>query len=263
VRLIEAGGLKLLVSELLGPWGRLVHAFSTRVGGVSNGPFSSLNLGEGLGDSPENVMENRRRFAAALGFDPAEIVILNQVHGDRVVEVDGPPDGEISGDALMTRAPDLLLAVRVADCVPVLIYDPSNLAAAAVHAGWKGTSCGITAKVLRAMGERYGTDPAACLVAIGPSAGPCCYEVGGEVAALFPERCVIRSPGAKPKVDLWRANLDQLLDAGVPEGSVDLAGICTVCNERLFFSYRRSHGLTGMMLGAIGILSEGREIVDI
>ncbi len=255
MKLIKFDGLKLLVSELLQLRGEIVHGFSTRVGGASGGDFRSLNMGDDLGDLPENVLENRRRFTSALGADSARIVTLNQVHGDRIADVHSPSDHPLFGDALMTDTRDLLLAVRTADCVPILIYDTSNRVVAAAHSGWKGAISGIAGKLLRAMGERYGTDPSVCLAAIGSSAGPCCYEVGDEVAALFPEHCVIRSPEAKPKVDLWKANLDQLLAAGIPEGSVDLAKMCTICHEDLFFSYRRSHGATGMMLGVIGIFS--------
>jgi YfiH family protein len=212
-------------------------------------------MGDDLGDRPENVRENRGRFAAALGFDPSAIVKLNQVHGDKILEVHGRPDHQLFGDALMTEDRGLLLAVRIADCVPILIYDPLNYVVAAAHSGWRGTVSGIAGKLINAMVKRYGTDPSSCLAAIGPSAGPCCYEVNGEVAQFFPEDYVIRSRGAKPRVDLWKANLDQLITFGMSVTSVELARICTICNGCLFFSYRRSNGTTGMMLGAIGLIN--------
>jgi YfiH family protein len=214
-------------------------AFSSRSGGVSSGPHATLNLG-GRGDRPDNVAENRRRFARAARFDPALLATARQVHGDRVAEVVAPGSaGE--ADALWTRVTGPVLTVFVADCVPVFLADPVGRAAALVHAGWRGSAAGVTRRALDAL-LRAGADPARIVAAIGPSAGPCCYEVDEPVMARFSREVLRPARAGHARLDLWQENRRQLVAAGVPPDRVHVAGICTICRPDLLFSHRGAGG---------------------
>jgi len=212
-------------------------AFTTRHGGVSTGPYRSLNLGFSSGDKPEAVEENRRRLRAALGLD--EVASLSQVHGDLCLEVAG---GGLAGtgDALFTDRSDLALAVGTADCLGVVLWDEERRALAAAHAGWRG----IVGGVLEVAATRVKlASPAPLWAAIGPGIRACCFEVGPEVAARFPADCVIQGPTLH--VDLARAATQRLLAIGVaPDRLLDL-GECTSCEEATYFSHRRDRGTTG------------------
>ena len=179
-------GLKVLqvpaFSKL--PW--LIHAFSTRPGGISSlNNERVLNLGFTDWDSRENVLENRRRFQTAAGAANLPLLSLKQIHSDVIHLFDTAPSDSCRGDASLTNRPGLLLAIQTADCVPILLVDPKKRAIAAIHAGWRGTLARIAAKTIGAMQMHFATNPRDLLVAIGPSIGPCCYEVGTEVATQF------------------------------------------------------------------------------
>lgn len=213
-------------------------AFTTRHGGVSPGPFRSLNLGFSSGDRPEAVEENRRRLRETLGL--LEVASLSQVHGnDCLVAEAGGLAG--SGDALFTTRPDLALAIGTADCLGVVLWDEHRRALAAAHAGWRGIVAGVlesaAARVARAA-------PGGSLFAvIGPGIRACCFEVGREVAERFPADCVLE--GETLHVDLARAARQRLLAIGVaPDRLLDL-GECTSCEEATYFSHRRDRGTTG------------------
>ena len=249
------------------------HAVSTRLGGVSKPPFDSLNLALHVGDSPQDVINNRKRFALSLDLNAEDIVTPNQVHGDRVLRVDENYRGRgalnyedaIEGtDALITNTPNLPLMLCFADCVPVMFVDVDNQAIGIAHAGWKGTMSKIAAKTLMAMTDEFGTDPRACLAGIAPSIGPCCYEVGENVIEAckkaFPnhaDKLIINRDG-KTYCDLWQANLIQLLEAGMSEENIDVARECTCCKSSWYFSYRAAHsaGLpeTGRIAALISLL---------
>jgi YfiH family protein len=282
---------------------RLVNAVFTRHGGVSQGPYASLNAGLAVGDDPVAVLENRRRTAAALGLEPWAFVAAQQVHGDRVALVVGEdephpipnpsplrlrqrggeaPGGEaedcidvvavrragpgdhapppIAGaDALITACRGAMLAMRFADCVPVLLYDPIHEAVGLAHAGWRGSAAGIAGRTVRAMTQVFGTRPQDLLAGIGPAIGRCCYEVDRPViqhfSAHFPWwRDVVADDAARLYLDLWEANRRQLLDAGLAEGQIAVAGICTACHPEDFYSHRREHrhGQQGKEAGATG-----------
>jgi YfiH family protein len=231
-----------------------LHGFSTRRGGVSEGEFSSLNLGRSVGDSIEHVSENHKRLAAAVGYAPERLFERSQVHGSAVYTV---RSGELpervregQSDALIAEAgTGAAVGVRVADCVPVLIADTKSGAVAAVHAGWRGVVAGVVTATLDAMrGEREGF-----IAAIGPSIGPCCFEVGDEVASQLAEAVgdglVLRRAPQKPHVDLWRAVEMQLYRAGVR--TIDTLGLCTMCDRDQWFSFRRDGAKSGRMLGVI------------
>jgi YfiH family protein len=229
------------------------HAFSTRLGGVSEGPYASLNLGRAVGDDLERVHENTRRFATASGLDRSRIFEASQVHGNAVIEVhasDEPPTVRArQADALVARVPGDAVGVRTADCVPVLLADRRTGVVAAAHAGWRGVVARVVLEALRAMQS----DPADIVAAVGPSIGPCCFEVGDDVAQQLGhaggDGVVIRRGPSKPHVDLWRAVEHQLHDVGVR--TIDTLGRCTVCEGEHFFSYRRDGQKSGRMLAAI------------
>jgi YfiH family protein len=224
-------------------------AFSTRLGGGSEPPFDSLNIGILTEDEPEAVLANRATLAAALGFPPERIAIGRQVHGAELIEhagaqqpspfaVPGSPIPEVDGH--VTAQPGLAALVFVADCLPVVLAGPRGIAV--LHCGWRGLAAGIIARGAEAV--------AATDAAIGPGIGACCYEVGEEVLAEFaPLGADLRAEGRM--LDLPEVARRLLAEAGV--GRVQSAGLCTSCEERLFFSHRRDSGRTGRQAGVAWI----------
>lgn len=253
--------------------GLVRHGFSTRVGGVSTAPYASLNLAGHVGDKPADVLENRRRFSLALGVEPNDWVTAEQVHSDHVAVVTAAQRGQgavcqdqalAETDAMITRERGAPLAEFFADCVPVMLLDPATPAIGLAHAGWKGTAAGIAAKTVLAMTREFGTRPADCLAAIGPSIGPCCYAVGEAVAGTFINSFSYGGKLLKPlesgipgqenlHLDLWEANRRQLIEAGLPAGQIAAAGLCTRCNAGELYSFRADQGRTGR-LGALLML---------
>lgn len=226
---------------------------STRHGGVSQAPFESLNLGKSTGDDPEKVLENRRRFCAALGFEPAQLAWSKQVHGDLVRLVDAPGGSE-GFDALVTATPGVWLAVSVADCTPILVYDRRLQVVAAVHAGWRGTAAGIVYKTLTQMALSFGSVGADCFAYIGTCIDECSFEVGEEVAAFFDETFKRFDPERqKFFVDLKQANVAQLRDFGVPQTQIEVSPFSTVRHNEDYFSHRLENGVTGRMMAVIGM----------
>ncbi len=229
------------------------HGFSTRLGGVSEGPFASLNLGGAVGDDPERVRENHRRLAERVGYDVARLHQTSQVHGAAVWcprEDTSPEDSRaIEADAIVARHAGMAAGVRVADCVPILLASPVTGHVAAVHAGWRGVAKRIVAETLRELSDT----PRRVVAAVGPSIGPCCFEVGDdvadEIAAASDPSVVIRVPGEKPRVDLWRAVEAQLQGLGVR--AVDSMRRCTRCDAERFYSFRRDGQRSGRLLGVI------------
>jgi YfiH family protein len=219
------------------PW--LRHGFSTRHGGPSGDP---------------------ERFLFALGLEDAHLVTLRQVHSSRVHVVENVPGQwpQTEGDALATRIEEAALAVRVADCFPVLIADPRNRAVAAVHSGWRGTLSRVLLQTIVEMGRAFDSRPEQLLVAIGPGIRECCFEVGSEVERLFedgyPGNSLATPISGRPGkyfLDLSRALAMQLKDAGVRAENCHDLGLCTCCNRRDFFSYRAEGAGSGRMLAVI------------
>lgn len=260
-------GLKLLLFDSLAPYGDLMHAVTTRIGGVSPPPFHSLNLGTGTADSAENIEENYRRLARALGFNLSSVITSHQVHGDRIAHIDSIPDGRgqfprahaFDGyDAFITDKAGIVLMVRVADCVPVILYDPAAHIVALVHAGWRGTLASIVLKTAEAMMRTYGCRPQTIQAAIGPAIGPCCFSVQPDVAELFHSRFGLDCPyihraSGSIRIDLAGLNRMQLLDAGLLPEHIELSGMCTACNLHLFFSHRGEQGKTGRFVLCAGL----------
>jgi polyphenol oxidase len=234
----------------------LLAAESTRHGGVSPAPFVSLNLGGSTADAPAHIAENRRRFHAALGLPPDRTASSHQVHGCEVLTVTQP--GHHTGyDALVTNQPNVFLVVTVADCTPVLLYDPVQRAVAAVHAGWRGTAGGIVTKVLDRMQEAYGTRPSDCIGYIGTCIDECSFEVDADVADHFaPDHKRFDVGLRKYFVDLKAANAAQLRRAGVPVGQLEISAYSTVLHNHDYFSYRKENGQTGRMQAIIGLVTE-------
>jgi polyphenol oxidase len=243
----------------------MTHFVTTRRGGTSLPPYDSLNLGMHTADDPLHVMENRRQLATAIGIPAERFLWASQVHSGDVLAVtaDGISRGILNEnpqtDALMTDVQGICLMVMVADCVPVLLYDPVKRAVAAIHAGWRGTVKMITASAIQAMKDRYGSDPSDILAGIGPSIGPCCYEVGDDVVAAVgdvfgtTEGFIQRDGGSKARFDLWYANRQQLTAAGIPNQNIDLASVCTLCHPEIYFSSRASAGITGRFAAGIAL----------
>jgi YfiH family protein len=241
---------QLVLPRFLSRDGRIRAAVSTRKGGFSRAPFG-MNLSFRVGDREEDVRRNRELFLGALGISTNELAMPGQIHSDRVQRVDVPghyPDC----DALLTATPRVFLAISVADCVPILLYDPGVSAVAAVHAGWRGTASGILPRAMERLESEFGTSPSRLLAYLGPSASRCCYTVGEDVASQFDSRVVLRHDG-RIIVDLKEANLAELLKSGVPREQIEVSPSCTICEPLVFHSFRRDGANSGRMMAVIGV----------
>jgi purine-nucleoside/S-methyl-5'-thioadenosine phosphorylase / adenosine deaminase len=263
----ELDGVRALVCAPLEDVG-FVNGFSTRLGGVSDMPSNALSLAGFNDDRAENILENRRRF---LKLFPGEWSVAGcwQVHGAdaRVVnsiEEAKPAEDQLGDtiycDVIVSNTPHVLAGVKTADCVPILMGDPVTGGFAAIHAGWRGTLASAVLVGVQRLNEEYGSKPEDLRVAIGASAGPCCYEVGSEVIDAFNKRFgdtglfTSTRPG-HAKVDLLKANTDQLISVGVLPGRIHVAPVCTMCRTDLFFSYRKEksvNGKVGRLMAVIG-----------
>ena len=248
------------------------HAVSTRLGGVSQPPFDGLNLALHVGDNPEDVLANRKKFMRSFGYRLEDIVTPNQIHGEKIFRVEEIHRGRGSKnysdsipetDALITNVHKLPLMLCFADCVPIFFADTENLAVGIAHGGWKGTMKKIAAKTFLAMKKNFGTQAKDCVVGIGPSIGSCCYEIGEEVLneckKSFPENFseIIIERDGKIFLNLWAANKIQLMEVGMPEENIDVAGECTCCKSSWYFSYRaakkNNFDNTGRIAAVIGV----------
>jgi polyphenol oxidase len=247
----ENAGIVFYTFENLDAHGDIVHGITARYGGVSTGPWASLNLTKGNGDEPARVEENLRRASAAFGVARSDLVSPNQRHTTNAARVGAAQRGEIllNTDTLLADEPEVPLLLRYADCTPVLLYDPRHRAFAVIHSGWRGTVAGAVPAAIAAMVEAFGTVPADLVAGIGPSIGPCCYEVGDEVGSAVratfadAEALLPRNGTHRRHFNLWSANRHWLHEAGVRQ--VEVAGICTACHMDEFFSYRGGKGRTG------------------
>jgi YfiH family protein len=262
----EKDGVVWYAVSFLERTGLVRAAFTTRIGGVSTGETATMNLSTRRADTPETVRENYRRFCAAAGFRASALTVSRQVHGAYVHEATAADIGRgvfddaesVEADGLMTDRRGAALVKHSADCVPVYILDTRTPAAAMVHAGWRGSLEGIAGEALRRMAGAYGTRPSDCLAAVGPSIGPCCFEVGCNIAGQFEERYpgwgLVSHGDGNPKVDLWQCNALQLIDAGVPEDAIAVSGLCTSCDTATFYSHRKERGRTGAMAAFLELI---------
>ena len=232
----------------------LTHAVFTRLGGASQPPFSTLNVGRSVGDDPATVIENLGRVYGALGLGANQVATAHQVHSNRVAVATATDGGQIlpNTDGLVTDTPGLALLLRFADCQPIVLYDPAHHALGLVHAGWRGVAQGIALRALEAMQAAFDTRPADLIAGLGPAIGVCCYTVGDVVASAMgyalPDWQAAMQPdpsGEGWRLDLSAANMQQLVSAGVPAGHVEQADLCTSCHNDEFFSHRADNGSTG------------------
>ncbi|SDB27833.1 peptidoglycan editing factor PgeF [Eubacterium oxidoreducens] len=237
------------------------HLFTTRMGGVSEDIYESLNLSFDRGDERERVLENYRRVAEYLGVRLEDIVTSKQTHTTnvRVVSHDDGGAGIVNErtyedvDGLVTNEKGLVLATFYADCVPLYFVDPVREVIALSHSGWRGTAGKIGKVTIETMTKEFQTDPCDVICAIGPSICQECYEVSREVAIQFPKEVSYQKANGKYQLDLWRANELVLLEAGVLPEHIETTKLCTCCNQKELFSHRASHGRRGN-LGAFLML---------
>jgi polyphenol oxidase len=243
--------MEILRSNLFSRYPRIVFGMSTKNGGVSSPPYG-LNLSVSVGDNPENVRENRKRFFHALNIDTSRLAFPLQVHSSHIQYA--PRSGRYPDtDGLTTDRTETYLIVTVADCLPVFLFDPVHSAIAGIHAGWRGTGQSIAKKAVRFMNERWQTDPADIIAYLGPSAGVCCYEVGEEVAEFFPEEFSVSKPNGRFHIDIAAVNKVQLQSEGVQVKNIEHENGCTICMQDRFHSYRRDGTRSGRMMGVIGM----------
>lgn len=255
-------------SDNISAAGGVAHGFASRLGGVSTGPCSELNLGLTRHDKPEAVRENYTRFCAALGTDVNSLVFSHQVHEDtiRVVQASDvladifdpiPYDA----DGLITDQPGLCLTIYYADCIPVLLYDPVKKVIAAVHSGWRGTALGIAPQAVKKMADLYGSDPKDVLAAIGPGIGPCCFETHDDVPTAMTAQLgqgvmdhVTTLPNGKFQVDLKGILTWQLTSAGVTLDHLEVLPLCTGCHPELYWSHRKMGDQRGNQAAMIQLI---------
>jgi polyphenol oxidase len=259
-------GVSFLTCAPMRKHGGILHAFSTRLGGVSEPPYASLNLGFGSGDERWRVHGNRERLGRAVGINLSDLVALRQVHGNRVIVLREVSDASLvrgtPGDGLITDRPYLPLGVITADCFPVVLVAPSLPAAGIVHAGRKGIAARIVPAAIELMCREFHGRPEAVFAAIGPGIGRCCYEVDEVNAAPFqtqfgPQAGVYRpSRPGHLYLDLQQALLLQLRAAGIPSTHLWYADLCTACHPQWFYSYRREGPRSGRMLNVVMIESD-------
>lgn len=252
----------------------LVSGFSTRLGGVSKGIFSSMNLGFNRGDSEENVRENYHRICKSIGICENDLVCNDQVHktGIRIATEKDRGMGYnrvrtfSETDAQITNVPNVPLVVYGADCVPLFFVDPVKKAIAVAHAGWRGTAGKIASKTVQKLTEVYGCHPGDICVVIGPSICSDCYEVGEEVASQFLQlsgqnAAVVRPSKTEGKylLNLWEANKIVLFESGIKEEHISVSGLCTMCRQDLFFSHRATLGKRGSQAGFLMLKEDNTE----
>lgn len=240
----------------------LVHGVFTRRGGVSRGDWHSLNVGSTVGDDPAHVRENRNRLFNALERRPETVYEAWQVHSARAVVVEEPRGESMieKADALTTDNPRVTLLMRFADCVPILIFDPTLRAVGMAHAGWLGTTRKVASELVRVMQQTYGCRPSDMRAAIGPSIAAHHYAVGPEVVQAVKEafgdeaELHLQHIDGNVHFDLWSANLALLQSEGVRQ--IEVSGLCSACDVEDWYSHRGQAGRTGRFGAAIGLRSE-------
>lgn len=265
----EAGEVTYLTYPAFEKLEGIIHGFSTRLGGVSRGIYSSMNLSFTRGDEEEAVKENYRRIAQSIGFRTDDIVTSDQTHtanvrkvteADRGKGITVPRDYQ-DVDGMVTNVPGLVLTTFYADCVPLYFADPVKRVIGLSHSGWRGTVAKIGKVTVEKMKEEYGCHPEDILAAIGPSICQECYEVSEDVieefktafAGEYQERLYYKKKNGKYQLNLWETNRLIFLEAGIPEANISMPGICTCCNPEFLFSHRASHGKRGNLAAFLGL----------
>lgn len=269
IKIKQKGDVPFLTYPMLEETGIVVHGFSTRMGGVSQRHLSSLNLGFGRGDEEENLRENFRRIAAAIGFETENLVLSQQMHTTNVKVVTEEdrgrgitkPLGWKDVDGLVTDVPGLVLATFYADCVPLFFVDPVRKAVGLSHSGWRGTVGKIGKVTVEAMMREYGSRPEDILAAVGPSICQECYEVSEDVILEFQKNyeehfwdsLYYQKENGKYQLNLWRANELVFLEAGILPEHISITDICTCCNPDVLYSHRASKGMRGNLAAFLGV----------
>lgn len=265
----KTGEAEYLSYPLLERTNVVTHGFSTRIGGVSEGAFASMNLSFARGDSEEAVRENFRRMAGALGVNTEDFVFSRQTHTtnvrvvteeDRGKGMEKPLDYD-DVDGLVTNVPGLCLVTFYADCVPLFFVDPVHKAIGLSHSGWRGTVGKIGKVTVEKMTEQYGTDPSDLIAAVGPSICQDCYEVSEDVIDQFREHfreeywehLFYQKENGKYQLNLWKANELVLKEAGIRKEHMAVTNVCTCCNSEVLFSHRASHGKRGSLAAFLAI----------
>nr|MBN2276172.1 peptidoglycan editing factor PgeF [candidate division Zixibacteria bacterium] len=259
--------VRLWHCDRLSEYDGILNFVTTRHKGFSQEPYDTLNMGLSAGDNPLRVIRNRELVASILGIEAGCFVSSWQEHGNSVRAITRESfERETSymkvpkehADAMVTGLPNVCLTVIIADCTPVMFYDPKNNVIGIAHAGWRGTVGKISAEVVTVLHDRFGCQPGDLVVGIGPSIGPEKYEVGPEVITEAEKSfgtidglIRIDKKSEKGYFDLWEANRRQLIEAGVPENQIEIAGICTYSHPEQFFSYRYQGSKSGRMAAGI------------
>ena len=238
------------------------HFVSGRMGGFSSPPYDSLNLAFHVEDDPKKVHKNRQLLASTLDISLNNFTFAKQIHDSSVKIITEELRGSggleqqtaiEATDALVSNLSNICLIVLVADCVPILFFDPKKNVIGAAHAGWRGTVLGVVQNTVKTFLERFGSSPRDIIVGIGPSIGPCCYEVGSEVITHVEDTFhskkgyIDEKPleDGKGYLNLWETNKTLLVEMDIPENNIESAGICTHCNHNSFFSHRYQKSGTG------------------
>ncbi|WP_366924839.1 peptidoglycan editing factor PgeF [Metallumcola ferriviriculae] len=244
----------------------ILTCFSCRTGGVSQPPYQSLNLGLHTGDDTYNVVRNREQLGRAVNMPLSKWVTAQQTHGSNLVDVGKCHAGQGSDDysyaltdtdGMLTREVGLPLVTFYADCVPIFLLDETNGIVGVVHAGWKGTVLKIAAAAVNRMRQAYNCQLKNIRAIIGPSIGPCCYQVDQPVVKAFHRAFsevddIFKTEDEEHSLlNLWSANSKVLQEVGLSKDNIYITGLCTSCREELFFSYRRDKGKTGRMAAMI------------
>jgi polyphenol oxidase len=270
MKLQDRDGVKFFTFPQLETLGFIKHGFSTRYGGVSEGHYRWMNLSFSNGDDKVTVLQNFQYFAKALGVDLGSMVLSDQDHGVVIRRVRDQDRGkgiikekDYRGvDALITNVPGITLITQHADCVPLFFTDSKNKAVGMAHSGWRGTWGEMAKKTVTRMKEEFGTDPKELYVGIGPSIGPCCFEVEMDVLEKLQELTdwrkedVVFQGEGKYRVDLWQLNKRMLQSAGVPESRIFVTDLCTQCHPDVFFSHRVHGRQRGSLAGMISIAED-------
>lgn len=253
--------IEYIASALINVSSREVsHGFFSRHGGVSGGPFASMNFDGRDGDMLENIARNKAIAASACDCPIEDIVIVNQVHSNGVLRLDEETlrsyDKPVDADAIITDRPNVPIGILTADCMPILLYDPVKKAVGAVHAGWKGTVKGVAVAAVETMTASFGSRPEDLRAAIGPHIRACCLKVKEDVRAEFVKAFgsinkLFHADADGLRLDLRAANLSQLVGAGLKSDHVVTVAPCTSCHNNLFYSYRKEEGRTGRQLSYI------------
>lgn len=270
MKINENKGVTYLTYPAFEKFPEFYHGFSTRLGGVSKGIYSSMNLSFTRGDEEEAVLENYRRIADAIGFSMEGIVCSDQTHTVHIRQVTEADKGKgvlqkkdyTDIDGLITNVPGITLTTFYADCVPLFFLDPVNKAAGLAHSGWRGTVGRMGEKMVRAMKDAFGSEPENLYAGIGPSICQDCYEVSADVADRFREEfqgyeedagLLYKTKPGKYQLNLWKANEIVLTEAGILREHISFPGICTCCNPEFLFSHRASQGKRGNLCAFLGV----------